>query len=79
MQPKSLRGKLPSSYVKQFRETFPGLSMAVGTCREVGHLLHEKALLMRGGTAGIGNMEVGSRDLTTDAAFKAPTDYLCQQ
>lgn len=46
-------------------------------------MVHEKALLMRVGTAGRGNMKVGSRELTTepkaDAAFKAPTDYLCQQ
>lgn len=41
-------------------------------------MVNESALLMRVGTAGIGNMKVGSRDLKTelkaDATFKAPTD-----
>lgn len=33
---KEFKGELPSSYEKQLREHFPGLSMAVGTCGEVG-------------------------------------------
>jgi hypothetical protein len=83
MRPKSLRESFLPAMRSNLGSTFLVCPWQWEPVEKWGCMVHEKALLMRVGTAGRGNMKVGSRELTTepkaDAAFKAPTDYLCQQ